>query len=267
MAPKVLVVLTSRDKMDNGHPTGWYLVSVSPHTPHTRCITNPDQFFQPEFAHPYYDLVGEDESNPKVEIVVASPAGGEAPLDEASIKMFESDPESVKFLTEKKSIWENTRPLSEFLGRASEFAAVFYPGGHGPMFDLVKDETSIKLIEEFYRVGKPVSAVCHGPIVFVNVTVDGKPLLQGRDVAGFSNSEEDAVQLTSAMPVLLEDEIKRVGGNYVKAADWAEKLAVDGQIITGQNPASAHAVGKALAKAIGELRWDVYVEDESLTLW
>ncbi|KAI8660204.1 DJ-1 protein-PfpI domain-containing protein [Fusarium keratoplasticum] len=230
MAPKVLVVLTSRDKMDNGNPTGWYL---------------------PEFAHPYYDLVGEDESNPKAEIVVASPAGGKAPLDEVSIKMFENDPESVKFLNEKKSLWENTRPLSEFLGKASEFDAIFYPGGHGPMFDLVKDETSIKLIEEFYKAGKPVSAVCHGPIVFVNVTIDGKPLLQGREVAGFSNSEEDAVQLTSAMPALLEDEIKRVGGNYVKGEDWGEKLAVDGLVITGQNPASAHAVGKALAKAIG----------------
>ncbi|KAJ4249543.1 hypothetical protein NW757_007567 [Fusarium falciforme] len=230
MAPKVLVVLTSRDKMDNGNPTGWYL---------------------PEFAHPYYDLVGEDESNPKAEIVVASPAGGKSPLDEASIKMFENDPESVKFLNEKKSLWENTRPLSEFLGKASEFDAIFYPGGHGPMFDLVKDETSIKLIEEFYKAGKPVSAVCHGPIVFVNVTIDGKPLLQGREVAGFSNSEEDAVQLSSAMPALLEDEIKRVGGNYVKGEDWGEKLAVDGLVITGQNPASAHAVGKALAKAIG----------------
>ncbi|KAF4978686.1 hypothetical protein FZEAL_4980 [Fusarium zealandicum] len=231
MAPKVLVVLTSRDKMDNGHPTGWYL---------------------PELAHPYYDLVGSDESNPKVEIVVASPAGGNAPLDDASVQMFAKDEESVKFLNEKKQLWEETRPLKEFLGKSSEFAAIFYPGGHGPMFDLVKDETSIKLIEEFYKAGKPVSAVCHGPIVFVNVTVDGKPLLQGRQATGFSNAEEDAVQLSSAMPALLEDEIKRVGGNYVKADEaWGEKVVVDGQVITGQNPSSAHAVGKELLKAIG----------------
>ncbi|KAF5021612.1 hypothetical protein F66182_6359 [Fusarium sp. NRRL 66182] len=225
MAPKVLVVLTSQAKMNNGNPTGWYL---------------------PEFAHPYYDLV-----NKGVEIVVASPAGGNAPLDQASVKMFEKDEESVRFLNENKEIWEQTRPLNEFVGKSSEFDAIFYPGGHGPMFDLVNDETSIKLIQEFYKAGKPVAAVCHGPIVFVNVTVDGKPLLQGRQVAGFSNSEEDAVGLTSAMPVLLEDEIKRVGGNYVKGDDWSEKLAVDGQVITGQNPASAHAVGKAILKAIG----------------
>ncbi|CAM1507841.1 Fc.00g046890.m01.CDS01 [Cosmosporella sp. VM-42] len=231
MAPKILVVLTSRGQMDNGNPTGWYL---------------------PELAHPYYDLVGSDESNPKVEIVVASPAGGEAPLDQGSVKMFEKDEESVKFLNSKQKLWKETRRLDEFLGKASEFAGVFYPGGHGPMFDLVNDETSIKLIQEFYEAGKPVAAVCHGPIVFVNVKVNGQPLLKDREATGFSNAEEEAVQLTSAMPKLLEDEIKRVGGKYVKAAEpWGEKLAVDGQVITGQNPASAHAVGVALAKAIG----------------
>lgn len=229
---KVLVVLTSRDKMNNGSPTGWYL---------------------PEFAHPYYDLVGDDESSPKVDIVVASPAGGAAPLDQLSVQMFASDPESVKFHKEKQSLWEQTRPLSEFLGKSSEYDAVFYPGGHGPMFDLVSDETSLKLIQEFYEAGKPVASVCHGPIVFVNVTVNGgQPLLKDREATGFSNAEEDAVGLTSAMPALLEDEIKRVGGKYTKAAEpWGEKVVVDGLVITGQNPGSAHAVGKALAKAIG----------------
>ncbi|KAM5344741.1 hypothetical protein ACJ41O_010603 [Fusarium nematophilum] len=230
MAPKVLVVLTSRGHMDNGNPTGWYL---------------------PEFAHPYYQLVGSDESNPKTEIVVASPAGGESPLDQVSVEMFKDD-ESVKFLNEKSALWKQTLPLKDFLGKANEFDAIFYPGGHGPMFDLVKDETSLKLIEEFYKAGKPVAAVCHGPIVFVNVTVDGVPLLKGKEAAGFSNAEEDAVQLSSAMPALLEDEIKRVGGKYVKADElWAEKTVVDGLVITGQNPASALGVGKALAKALG----------------
>ncbi|KPM40810.1 hypothetical protein AK830_g5763 [Neonectria ditissima] len=229
---KILVVLTSRDKMNNGGPTGWYL---------------------PELAHPYYDLVGPDDANPKVEIVVASPAGGVAPLDQASVKMFEGDAESVKFLNTKQQLWEQTRPLADFLGKAAEFAAVFYPGGHGPMFDLVDDAASLKLIQEFYEAGKPVAAVCHGPIVFVNVVVDGgKPLLQGRQATGFSNAEEDQVDMTKHMPVLLEDEIKRVGGNYVKADEpWGEKVVVDGQVITGQNPGSAHAVGVALAKAIG----------------
>ena len=167
--------------------------------------------------------------------------------------MFEKDEESVKFLNTKQKLWKETRRLDEFLGKTSEFAAVFYPGGHGPMFDLVKDETSIKLIQEFYEAGKPVAAVCHGPIVFVNVNVNGQPLLKGREATGFSNAEEEAVQLTAAMPNLLEDEIKRVGGKYVKAAEpWAEKVVVDGQVITGQNPGSAHAVGVALAKAIGK---------------
>ena len=120
------------------------------------------------------------------------------------------------------------------------------------IFDLVKDEDSLKLIEEFYKAGKTVAAVCHGPIVFVNATVDGKPLLEGRRAAGFSNAEEEAVGLTGAMPVLLEDEVKRVGGDYVKAeALWKEMVVVDGQIITGQNPASAQGVGAALATAVG----------------
>ncbi|KAK7419716.1 hypothetical protein QQZ08_010729 [Neonectria magnoliae] len=230
-AKKILIVLTSRAQTNNGNPTGWYL---------------------PELAHPYYDLVGPDEANPKVEVVVASPAGGVAPLDEGSVKLFESDPESVKFLNTKKPLWEQTRPLADFLGKTADFDAVFYPGGHGPMFDLVNDATSLKLIQEFYEAGKPVAAVCHGPIVFVNVVANGKPLLEGREATGFSNAEEDAVDMTKHMPVLLEDEIKRVGGKYVKAAEpWGEKVVVDGQVITGQNPGSAHGVGIALAKALG----------------
>ncbi|PWY94134.1 class I glutamine amidotransferase-like protein [Aspergillus sclerotioniger CBS 115572] len=231
MAPKILFVLTSCGEMSNGKPTGWYL---------------------PEFARPYYHLVGDDEANPQAEIIVASPAGGMAPIDEGSVKNFQNDPISVKFFESQKKLWETTKPLKDFLGKASEFDAIFYPGGHGPMFDLVKDKTSLQLIEEFYKAGKTVAAVCHGPIVFVNATVDGKPLLEGRRATGFSNAEEDAVGLTGAMPVLLEDEVKRVGGNYVKAEQlWKEMVVVDGQIITGQNPASAQGVGVALATAVG----------------
>lgn len=123
------------------------------------------------------------------------------------------------------------------------------------MFDLAYDQTSQLLIREFYEAGKPVAAVCHGPIVFVNVTLSGRgrPLLRVHEATGFSNAEEEAVGLTAAMPALLEDEIKRVGGSYVKADEpWGVKVVVSGQVITGQNPASAHAVGKALAEAIGE---------------
>lgn len=193
-----------------------------------------------------------------MEIDVASPKGGIAPLDPSSVETFKEDTESVEFYEKKKEIWENTKRLEEFKGKAAQFDAIFYPGGHGPMFDLVNDETSIKLIEEFYKAGKPIAAVCHGPAAFVNVKIDGKPILEGREVTGFSNAEEDAVVITTATPFILEDEIVRAGAKYVKSDQpWSEKVVVDKQnitgqlIITGQNPASAKAVGKAIKKAIG----------------
>lgn len=121
------------------------------------------------------------------------------------------------------------------------------------MYDLVDDEDSIALIEEFYKAGKPVSAVCHGPIVLANVKIDGKPLVEGREVTGFTNEEEAQAGLTDAMPFLLEDRLKAVAAKWNQAAEaWGEKVVVDGQIITGENPASAHAVGVAIAKAIGK---------------
>lgn len=137
MAPKkVLIVLTSCAKMDNGNPTGWYLVRLLFPLPLLHLFSILTQQ-QPELAHPYYDLIGDDESNPKVELVIASPDGGVAPLDQTSVTMFAEDPESVKFVKEKKSLWEETRPLKEFLGKASEFDAIFYPGGHGTPFSLI----------------------------------------------------------------------------------------------------------------------------------
>lgn len=176
---------------------------------------------------------------PKAEIVVASPKGGIAPLDPSSIDMFKSDESSI--LNNHKSVWEKTTPLKEFIGR------------HGPMYDLVTDQDSIKLIEDFYNAGKPVAAVCHGPIVFRDAKgKSGEPLLKGKNVTGFTNVEEDQVQLSAAMPFLPEDELKKVGANF-QAADqpWGEKVVVDGLIISGQNPASARGVGEAIAKAIG----------------
>ena len=190
--------------------------------------------------------------SPKAEIVVASPKGGVAPLDPASVEAFKGDASSVNFLNNHKAVWETTKPLKDFVGRSGEFDAVFYPGGHGPMYDLVTDQDSIKLIEEFYNAGKPVAAVCHGPIVFRDVTVDGKPLVKDRRVTGFTNVEEDQAQLSDVMPFLLEDELKKKGAKF-EAADqaWGEKVVVDGLVISGQNPASAKAVGEAILKAIG----------------
>lgn len=139
--------------------------------------------------------------------------------------------------------------------RASEFDAVFYPGGHGPMFDLADDKDSIAIAADVFSRGKPVAAVCHGPASILNIkSPAGESILKGRKVTGFSDSEEDAVKLTEVMPFSLE---KRLGekseGGFEKAQDWGEKVIVDGQVITGQNPASAKGVGEALAKALSEL--------------
>ncbi|PFH62517.1 hypothetical protein XA68_13256 [Ophiocordyceps unilateralis] len=227
MAPKrILIVLTSADKITKlDKPTGWYL---------------------PELAHPF------DVLDPKFELVTASPKGGEAPLDPGSVSAFASDASCTNFLDKHADVYKKTRRLQDV--SAADFDAVFYPGGHGPMYDLVDDAHSIRLIEEFWCAGKPVAAVCHGPIVFVRVAVDkGRvPLLSGKRVTGFTNAEEKDVGLLDAMPLLLEDEAKKCGCEWEQAAEpWGECVVVDGNLITGQNPASAKAVGEALAKALG----------------
>ncbi|MCJ1293374.1 hypothetical protein MMC34_004928 [Xylographa carneopallida] len=225
--PKVLFVLTSHNKLgDTGKPTGWYL---------------------PEFAHPYDVLA------PHTHITIASPAGGEAPLDPSSID--KTDKSAAAFLEHKEALWKQTEKLASFVGRAKEFDAIFYVGGHGPMFDLAKDETSHKVIREFYEAGRIVAAVCHGPAALVNAKLsDGSYLIGGSPVTGFSNDEEEAVGLTSAMPFPLETELnKHSGGNFQKAKEaWGEKVVVGkgGRLITGQNPASAKAVGEAIYEAI-----------------
>lgn len=229
MAPKILFVLTSNSVMGiTGKPTGWYL---------------------PEFAHPYDFLA------PLSEITVASPKGGECPLDPASVEMFKSDASSVNFLNTKQELWKNTVTLSSILGHASEYEAIFFVGGHGPVFDLAVDETSHKLINEFHAAGKIVSAVCHGPAALTHVKLtdgSGKFLVEGHEVTGFANTEEDAVGLSNVMPFLLEDQLKAAGGKYSKAADWNPHVVVgaNGKLITGQNPASAGPIAKAIYEAI-----------------
>ncbi|KAK3294330.1 class I glutamine amidotransferase-like protein [Chaetomium fimeti] len=224
-SPKVLVVLTSHDKLgDTGKPTGWYLS---------------------ELAHPYDILTAQGFS-----ITLASPAGGPAPLDPSSVEAASDDAVSQGFLTERNALWEATEPLVSFLGRADEFAALFFPGGHGPMFDLAVDPTSQALVQEFAAKGKVVAAVCHGPAALVGV----EGLLEGKAVTGFTNAEEEAVGLDAAMPFALEDRLVEVvgkGGRFEKAAEkWGEKVVVDGKLITGQNPASAKGVGEAIVRAV-----------------
>jgi putative intracellular protease/amidase len=205
-------------------------------------------------AHPYEVL------SPHCEIVVASPAGGEAPLDPYSVEAFKSDPVSTKFLQTKESVWKNTHKLSSFLGHAHEYEAIFFVGGHGPVFDLATDETSHKLINEFYISNKIISAVCHGPAALTHVKLSNGEgyLLDGQRVTGFSNVEEEQVGLTKAVPFLLEDALNKAsGGHFEKAKEpWGEKVVVarGGRLITGQNPASATGVGRAIYDAIfGEI--------------
>ncbi|KAH6673199.1 putative chaperone protein HSP31 [Halenospora varia] len=229
MAPKVLFVLTSHDQMgDTGKPTGWYL---------------------PEFAHPYEVLA------PHVDITIASPNGGAAPLDPSSVEATKEDKISVKFLNDKKPLWENTEKLSSFLGKAKQFEAIFFVGGHGPMWDLATDTTSHTLINEFYTHNKIISAVCHGPSAIAQVKLpSGEYLIKDQPVTGFSNTEEDAVGLTSVVPFSLEDELNKAsGGKFVKAKeDWGQRVVVarGGRLITGQNPASAGPLGQAIYDAI-----------------
>ncbi|CAI7625143.1 unnamed protein product [Penicillium discolor] len=234
MTPKVLVVLTSHDKLGStGNPTGWYL---------------------PEFAHPHEVL------HDKVSLTIASPNGGEAPVEPSSVKDYESDEICQKFLKEQKALWTNTHKLTDILPRAGEFDALFYVGGHGPMFDLTNNPASLALIQTFAAANKPVAAVCHGPCVLLNAKApSGAPLISGVGVTGFSNAEEDSIHLSAAMPFMLETELGRVtGGKYVKAAEpWGEMVVVGkaaetgSTIITGQNPKSATGVGKAILKALG----------------
>ncbi|WP_208249807.1 type 1 glutamine amidotransferase domain-containing protein [Rhizobium sp. T1470] len=222
---KILMILTSHDQLGNtGKLTGFWLE---------------------EFAAPYYVF-----KDAGAEITLASPKGGQPPIDPKSdepanqteaMARFKGDPAAQKELA-------NTVMLSDV--KADGFDTVFYPGGHGPMWDLVNDRNSIALIESFYNAGKPVAAVCHAPGVLRKVTYQGQPLVKGKRVTGFANSEEEAVHLTEVVPFLVEDELKRLGGHYEKAGDWADFTIVDGRLITGQNPASSTSAAKKLLKLL-----------------
>ncbi|KAJ4252740.1 hypothetical protein NW762_010646 [Fusarium torreyae] len=226
--PRILVVLTSADKVPKtGKQIGWYL---------------------PELAHPF------DVLNTRAELIYASPQGGESPLDPVSVDLFKSDPVCKDFLENHESVWKNTIKLSDLAGRASEFDAIFYPGGHGPMVDLVHDQHSKDLIRDFYSQDKIISAVCHGPAALVDATTaSGEPILRGKQVTGFDDVGEEMFQFTFDMDFSLEKKLKEVSGKYVKAAGdpLAEKVVVDGKIITGQNPASSKGVAEEIAKALG----------------
>ena len=221
MNPKILMVLTSHDRLGNtGRKTGFWLE---------------------EFAAPYY--VFKDSG---ALITVASPKGGQPPIDPKSDEPENQTAAMTRFKSDKaaQAVLANTVMLADV--NAADFDTVFYSGGHGPMWDLAEDKRSISLIEEFYNSQKPVAAVCHAPGVLHHVMYRGQPLVKGKRVTGFANSEEEAVHLTKVVPFLVEDELKRLGGKYEKVADWESFAITDGQLVTGQNPASSTAAAKAL---------------------
>src|SRR4051812_47561175 len=229
MVMKILMVLTSHDRLgDTGKKTGFWLE---------------------EFAAPYYAFLDAGAA-----VTVVSPKGGQPPLDPKS-----DDPDSQTEATlcfkndpAAQAVLADTGRLAEV--RAEDFDAIFYPGGHGPLWDLAEDRNSIALIEDFYKSGKPVAAVCHGPAVLRHAKLDGQPIVKGKRVTGFTNSEEEAVQLTKVVPFLVEDELKRLGGLFEKAADWQSFAITDGRLITGQNPASSTAGAQALVKLLSEMQ-------------
>lgn len=218
---KILMVLTSHERLaDTGKKTGFWLE---------------------EFAAPYYAF-----KDAGAEITLASPAGGQPPLDPSS-----DTPDAQTDFTERfkqdttaKEQLATTHKLADI--NAADYDAVFYPGGHGPMWDLAVDLKSISLIEDFVNTDKPVAFVCHAPAALKNVKVDGEYLVKDKKVTGFSNTEEEAVGLTDVVPFLLEDALQANGGKYEKGADWQSYVVEDGLLITGQNPASSEDVAKRL---------------------
>jgi putative intracellular protease/amidase len=218
---KILMVLTSHDQLGNtGRKTGFWLE---------------------EFAAPYFVF-----RDAAAQITLASPKGGQPPIDPKSDLPENQTPAMTRFKKDVKAQAALSQTLKLAEMKSEDFDTIFYVGGHGPMWDLVDNPDSIALIESFYNSGKPVAAVCHAPGVLHRVTYNGAPLVKGKRVTGFTNGEEEAVQLTHVVPFLVEDELKRIGGLYEKAPDWQSFAITDGRLITGQNPASSTAAAKAL---------------------
>ncbi|MHA6280616.1 type 1 glutamine amidotransferase domain-containing protein [Salinimicrobium sp. CAU 1759] len=222
---KILMVLTSHDKLgDTGKKTG---------------------FWVEELAAPYYVL-----SDAGADITLASPKGGQPPIDPSSTtedaqteatRRFDKDEDLKKKLSSTKKLEEVD---------ASDFDGVFYPGGHGPLWDLANDLKSISLIEKFNDQMKPMAFVCHAPAALANVEDHKKPLVRGKNVTGFANSEEDAVELTNVVPFLIEDKMNQLGANFSKGEDWSSYVLVDGKLITGQNPASSEKAARELLRLL-----------------
>ena len=230
MPARILMILTSHDVLGStGQKTGFWLE---------------------ELASPYYVF-----KDAGAQVTLASPKGGQPPIDPKSntpdwqtdaTRRFEGDPEAKAALAKTKRIAELD---------AGDYDAIFFPGGHGPMWDYPGDQTLANLIEAFDEEVKPIAAVCHGPAALVAAKrSDGLPLVNGRKVTGFTNGEEAAVELTEVVPFLLEEKLKDLGGNYVKGPDFKSFVIADGHIVTGQNPASSAAAAEKVLEALGATR-------------
>ena len=219
---KVLFVLTSHDQLGNtGKKTGFWIE---------------------EFASPYYYLADKG-----VDVTLASPKGGQPPIDPSSDTP-ENQTESTTRFKADKDLQEKLSKTHKLADVSSDdYDAVFYPGGHGPLWDLAESADSTKLIESFYNANKPVSFVCHAPAALKHVkNADGEPLVKGKKVTGFTNTEEELVKLTDVVPFLVENMLKKNGGIYTKKGDFEEYATEDGLLITGQNPASSEKVAELL---------------------
>ena len=223
---KILMVLTSHDQLgDTGQKTGFWLE---------------------EFAAPYYAF-----KDAGADVTLVSPLGGQPPLDPKSDAPDSQTDATRRFKADAaaQAALAHTGKLSDVSGEG--FDALFYPGGHGPLWDLAEDTDSIRLIEAMTAAGKTVAAVCHAPGVLRHVkAADGTPLVQGKNVTGFTNTEEAAVQLTDIVPFLVEDMLVKHGGHYNKGADWLPYVVTDGQLITGQNPASSEPAALAVLRQL-----------------
>ncbi|WP_366185570.1 type 1 glutamine amidotransferase domain-containing protein [Flavobacterium ovatum] len=226
---KVLFVLTSHSDLGNtGEKTG---------------------FWTEEFAAPYYELVDKG-----VQVDIATPKGGQPPIDPKSEDPSSATEDTKRYDKDEKVLdkLKNTMKLADV--KSTDYDAVFYPGGHGPLWDLATDANSAALIADFYSNNKPVAFVCHSPAVLKNVKVNGEFLVKGKKVTGFSNTEEEAVGLTDVVPFLLEDELQKNGATYSKGEDWHPYAVEDGLLITGQNPASSKLVAEKLVQQLNHTK-------------
>lgn len=224
---KIVMVLTSHDQLGNtGHKTGFWLE---------------------EFAAPYFVF-----RDAGVELTLASPKGGQPPVDPKSDLPENQTPAMARFKNDERAQKELSQTVKLDTIKAEDYDTVFYVGGHGPMWDLAESPVSIALLESFYNSGKPIALVCHSPGVLHRVTYKGEPIVKGKRVTGFANSEEEEVHLTHVVPFLVEDELKRLGGIYEKAPNWQSFAIVDGRLLTGQNPASSTAAAQTLLNLVGQ---------------